>query len=157
MPSFLHIRTEKFPILDGEEDEIVNPETFGKSFAQFIETTLKKAGFDVPFVVCEDWGWWVEVKLPAKSIGITCYRDHDENTECDFVCSPSPQKDRVWNWLKFQFVDIGSELAAIRKALRDAFEADPEIEFLGESDEMPLFGNSEHDGGGQPTTQSDST
>ena len=118
---------------------------------------LKKAGYAIPFIVCEDWGWWVEVKLPAKSIGITCYRDHDENTECEFVCSPSPEKDKVWNWPKFRFVDIGSELAAIRKALRDAFEADPEIEFLGESDEMPLIGNSEHDGGGQPTTRSDST
>ena len=54
MPSFLHIRTEKFPILDGEEDEIVNPGTFGKSFAQFIGTMLKKAGYAIPFIVCED-------------------------------------------------------------------------------------------------------
>ena len=94
--------------------------------------------------MCEDWGWWVEVKLPKKSIGITCYRDHDENTECDFVCAPSPENDRVWSWSRFCFIDIGSDLAAIHETLRLAFEADPEIEFLGESDEMPLDGNSEY-------------
>ena len=157
MASFLHIRSEKFPVLDGEKDELVNPGTFGKSFAQFIESTLIKAGYHVPFIVCEDWGWWVEVKLSAKSIGITCYRDHDENTDCEFVCSPSPEKNKVWSWSKFRFVDIGSELAAIRQTLREAFEADPEIEFLGESDEMPLLGNSDEDGGGEPTARPGST
>ena len=143
MPSFLHIRTEKFPVLDQEEDEVVNPGTYGKAFAQFIESSLKDAGYDVPFIVCEDWGWWVEVKLPNKSIGITCYRDHDENTLCDFVCSPSPERNKVWSWKKFRFIDISSDLSAIRETLRSAFEADFEIEFLGESNEMPLYGNSE--------------
>jgi len=152
MSQFLHIRTEKFPVLEGEEEEIVNPGTFGWSFAQYIESTLKKAGFDVPFIVCEDWGWWVEVKLQCKRIGITCYRDHDENTECDFVCSPSLEKDRVWSWSKFRFINIGAELSAIRKALVETFESDSEIKFLGESDEMPLYGNSEQDTAGQSAT-----
>lgn len=143
MSQFLHIRTKKFPVLEGEEEEIVNPGTFGKAFAQYIEAALKQAGYEVPFIVCEDWGWWVEVKLPQKSIGITCYRDHDENTECDFVCSPSPEKDKVWSWSKFRFVDIGPELASLRKTLAEAFASDPEILYLGETDEMPLYGNSD--------------
>ena len=142
MSSFFHILTTKFPVLDGEENEIVNPSTFGKAFAQFIESSLKDAGYDVPFIVCEDWGWWVEVRLPNRNIGIACYRHHGENTECDFVCSPSPENDRVWSWRKFRIIDIASDLSAIRKALRSAFEADPEIEFFGELDEMPLLGKS---------------
>lgn len=138
MTEFLHIRTAKFPVLEGEEDEIVNPGTYGKSFAEFIQQSLDKAGFDVPFICCEDWGWWVEVALPQKRIGITCYRNHDDNRECDFVCSPSPEKNRVWIWSKFRFVDIGDDLEAVVTTLRDAFANDPEIEYLGETDEMPL-------------------
>ncbi|GHC68842.1 hypothetical protein [Roseibacillus persicicus] len=141
MSPFLHIRTEKFPVLPGEEEEIVNPGTFGKSFAQFIEGTLKRAEYDVPFIVCEDWGWWVEVKLPQCRLGITCYRDHDENTMCDFACSPSPPKERVWSWTRFRFVDIAAELVQIRRTLVEAFTADPEINFLGEVDEIPLYQN----------------
>ena len=118
MAKFLHIRSKKFPILKGEEEETINPGTFGKAFAMFIQTILKDAKYDVPFIVCEDWGWWVEIKLPSKSLGITCYREHEKDSECNFVCSPSPEKQKV---------------------LREAFEADPEINFLGESDEMPLF------------------
>lgn len=138
MPSFLHIRTKKFPILDGEEDEILNAGVFGKAFSQFIESSLKNAGFEIPFIACEDWGWWVEVKLPSTSIGITCYREHDSNTDCQFVCSASPEKDKVWSWAKLRRIDIGPDLTAIRNTLTRAFEEDPMIEFLGELDEMPF-------------------
>jgi len=139
MSKFLHIRTEKFLVLDGEMEEVANPGTFGKSFAQYIETALRKAGYEVPSVTCEDWGWWVDVSLPSVNIGITCYRDHDKNTECAFACSPSPEKDKVWSWTKFRFIDISEDLAVIQKTLREAFKEDPDIEFVGESEDLPLL------------------
>ena len=135
MRPFLNLRTAKFPVQAGEEQEIINPGTFGKSFAQYIETTLKSAGFEVPFIVCEDWGWWVEVKLADARIGILCYREHDENGDCGYSCSLSPEKDSAWSWSKFRFVDLTTQLDKIHRSLCAAFQSDPEIQYLGESDE----------------------
>ena len=135
MLCYLNIRTSKFPILEGEEDEITNPGTYGKAFAEYLKKNLGKRGYDVPFICCEDWGWWVEVKLPLKIIGLICGRAHDENTECNFFCSPSPDKNRVWSWSKFRMVDIGHDLSRLISDLKQIFTDDPEIEFLGETDE----------------------
>jgi hypothetical protein len=154
MPRFLNIRTEKFPILEGEAEEIINPGTYGKSFTQYVEATLKNAGFSIPFIVCEDWGWWVEVALPAKTIGITCYREHEENRRCNFSCAPSVAKGKVWSWRKFRRVDLSEQLAGIRVTLLAAFTGDPEIEVLEESEWIPWDSKSEQDGDGNLTSPS---
>lgn len=132
MPRFLHIRTSKFPILEGGEEEIINPGTYGKAFAEYIESVLVSHGFTVPFVVCEDWGWWVELALPEKSIGITCYREHESNTDCGFCCAPSVENAKAWSWKRFRFVNIGKDLEAVESVLTTAFSTDPEIRFFGE-------------------------
>ena len=63
MPTFLHIRSAKFPILPGEREEVLNPGTFGKAFAQYLQHELVRLGYRIPFVCSEDWGWWVEQRL----------------------------------------------------------------------------------------------
>ena len=138
MPHFLRIRTSKFPILPDEETELVNEGTYGKAFAQYLQAQLLNEGYSSPFICCEDWGWWVELKLPSKSIGLCCYRHHDENTECDFVCSPSPQSDRVWSWRRFKTIDIGTEIAKLVDVLSHVFTADSDIEFMGLTQEFPF-------------------
>ena len=40
--SFIHIKSSKFPILPGEEDELVNEGTYGKALALYIESELKR-------------------------------------------------------------------------------------------------------------------
>ena len=141
MPMFLHVRSAKWPILDGEDNEIVNPSTYGKAFAEYLRSSLSNLGYDVPFCCCEDWGWWVEVKLPNKRVGLCCYRDHDENTDCDFVCSTSLDKNRVWCWSRFRFVDLTRPLAKLSDDLRTIFRDDPEVEYIGEVPEFPLWAN----------------
>ena len=139
MPSFHHLRTNKFPILEGEENEIVNPGTYGKSFAQFIKKSLIDEGYDVPFIVCEDWGWWVEIKLQTKSLGVACYREEDEELESDFTCTLSIDKNRIWSWSKLRFIDIGNDLTKINSTLKNAFESDNQINYFSECEEMPLY------------------
>ncbi len=138
MQPFLQIRTDKFPIQQGEEQLLCNPGTYGKSFAEYLQTRLVDKGYNAPFVCCEDWGWWVEVRLPEKSIGILCYREHDQDGDCGFVCSPSPQTSRVWSWRRLKNIDIGSQLEKLVVDLQRIFEEDPQIDFLGQSDDFPF-------------------
>lgn len=137
MPHFLHIRSNRFPILDGEEDEVVNPGTFGKSFALYLQGELIRIGYCCPFIVCEDWGWWVSVKLSEVTVGLACYREHDLNEQCGFACSLSPESNRAWSWKRFWFVDISDQMKKLASDLRSIFEGDPEVEFLSLADEFP--------------------
>ena len=147
MPRFIHIRTSKFPILEGEESEVFNPGTYGKAFAIYLQENLQKAGYDVPFVCCEDWGWWVELRLPIKTIGLCCHREHDENTECNFVCSTSLESETVWSWKKFRFIKISMELDKLIEDLTEIFERDQQIEFVGVLDEFFYTFESENSSG----------
>lgn len=90
MPEFLHIRTDQFPVLPGEEDELVNPGTYGKAFAMYLQAQLTQAGYRCPLVCCEDWGWRVSVELKEKTIGLTCYREHDKLATAVSFAAPVP-------------------------------------------------------------------
>ena len=138
MPRFIQIRSSKFPILEGESKEIINPGTYGKAFALYLQSSLMARGYSSPFVCCEDWGWWVELSLPIKSMGLCCYRAHDENNECDFVCSISSEQDKVWSWKKLRFVDIGAEVDELVRVLTQVFDGDDQITLMGVFDDFPI-------------------
>ena len=137
MPKFLQIRSDKFPILPGEEEELHNPETYGKGFALYLQSSLAEQAYDTPFICCEDWGWWVDIKLPNKAIGLCCYRHGEEDGMCELVCSPSPEGDRVWSWRHFRFIDLSKELRRLEGDLETLFVSDPDVEFIGSFDEFP--------------------
>ena len=138
MANFLHIRSAKFPPLPGEEEELVNPGTYGKALAEYLQEKLRARAYDSPSICCEDWGWWVTVCLPDKTIGLSCYRAHDKDGECEFACSTSLEKARSWSWKRFRFVDLSDQLGRLDADLKAILEEDPEIEFLGEVEEFPL-------------------
>ncbi|MEN1682082.1 MAG: hypothetical protein AAGJ46_21085 [Planctomycetota bacterium] len=138
MRRFFLVRSAKFPVLDDESEELVNEGTYGKALALYLQSALRDRGYDTPFVCCEDWGWWVELKLPQKAIGVCCYRLSPEAGISDFVCSPSPESPRMWSWRRFRFVDLSDQIAALRQDLTSILESDPDVEFVGEYDEFPL-------------------
>ena len=134
----MHIRSARFPVQEGEEQEIVNPRTYGRAFAEYLKESLRALGYDCPWVCCEDWGWWVEVRLSSVSLGLCCYREHDENTPCEFVCTPSLEKTRVWSWKRVGHIDVAEPLQRLMRDLEQVFKDDPDIEFLGVTDTFPL-------------------
>jgi hypothetical protein len=56
MGQFILIRSSAFPILPGEEGELVNEGTWGKALAVYLQSRLQERGYDAPFICCEDWG-----------------------------------------------------------------------------------------------------
>lgn len=138
MKAFLHLYSSKFPVLPGESEEVINPGTYGKAFAKYLQQALQGRGYTVPSFCCEDWGWWVSVELAAGGIGLCCYREHDDDGECGYVCGPSVQRLRRWRWKRLGYEDHTDELVRLINDLKAILEEDPEIRFLGETDTMPF-------------------
>ena len=70
MDKLIHIRSAKFPILPGEREELVNEGMYGKALAQYLQGKLRERGYAAPFICCEDWGWWVELKAAPVAFGV---------------------------------------------------------------------------------------
>lgn len=125
-----HIRTAQFPILPGEEREIVNPRTFGKALAQYLANQLKQRGFRIPACVAEDFGWWIEVAAPVGSSSITVRRAQDEPIGvADFAIAVS-SATRKWSWRRFRYVDLMEINSQLSEDIGTILRADDAIEIV---------------------------
>jgi hypothetical protein len=136
---FLHIRSPKLRILPGEDDELVNEGMYGKACAQYLQSNLASRGYSMPSIVCEDWGWWVEVKGLDFAGGIGVYGlqigDSDDLDLCVTVLTP---KGKKWNWTKLQAIDTSAEVDRLHDAIRSIFEDDVDVTIVCESPDFPL-------------------
>lgn len=105
MGKFIHIKSHKFPILPGEDDEIVNNGMYGKALSEYLKAELTKQGYQVPFVCAEDWGWWVELSVDQMRAGICVYAVPETSEPVEYVCTDGFKGDRKWSWSKFRFID----------------------------------------------------
>ena len=99
---FIHIKSTKFPVLPGEDGELVNEGTYGKALAQYLEMRLKERSYPVSFICCEDWGWWIEIKGLPFVTGVCIYATGnlpDTNELCVAVDSAPGKR---WSWSRFQ-------------------------------------------------------
>lgn len=135
---FIHIKSSKFPILPGEDDEIVNEGMYGKALAEYLQAKLGENGHDVPFVCAEDWGWWVEIAGESFKLGVCIYSAFPLNRPDEFVCTDSGLKPRQWSWSKFRFIDTTEATGKLESNLIEIFEADDAVEVIGVTDEFPF-------------------
>ncbi len=139
MGKFIFMRSTKFPILPGEEEEIVNEGMYGKALALYLQGKLRERGYDVPFVCSEDWGWWVDIKSAPFPLGVCVYADPREQPPVRFVCTDGGPGTRKWSWRKFRFIQTAPWVNPVRDDLLQILETDPEIEVLDVSEEFPDF------------------
>ncbi len=136
--TFIHIKSAKFPTLPGEDEELVNEGTYGKALAHYLQAELAKRSYDVPFVCCEDWGWWVEIKGQPFVLGICVYCSF-ELAETEELCvTVSMEPGRRWSWRRFGFIDTSARVGQLNTDLREIFEVDSEVEILGFPETYPL-------------------
>lgn len=136
---FLHIRSPKLRILPGEDDELVNEGMYGKACAQYLQSNLANRGYSIPFVVCEDWGWWVEVKGLDFTCGIGVYGlQIDDSDDLDLCVTVLTPKGRKWNWTKLRSIDTSAEVDRLHDAIRSIFEDDVDVTIVCESSDFPL-------------------
>ena len=135
----IEIHTRKFPILEGENEELINEGMYGKALCQYIERELPKKGLQVPMYICEEWGWWIEVKHNDFVLGLQIYSDSepDEDPEKYAVMS-SISKNKKWSWRKFRNEDLTQQVTNIMDQLDAVFTEDPEIDFVKRHDDFPF-------------------
>jgi hypothetical protein len=136
--SFKHIKSSKFPILPGEEDELVNAGTYGKALALYIESELKKKSYAVPFICCEDWGWWVEIACQPFSLGVCVYSSAYLINENELCVAVGQTPGRTWSWKKFKMVDKADRGNSLFNDLCKIFNADKDIQVIGYPTDFPL-------------------
>ena len=143
----IEIDTNKFPILDGEEEELVNDGTYGKSLCLYLERTLPQVDINVPFYCCEDWGWWVEIDHENFNMGLCIYSDphysdpslwfKGKNPE-KYVIISSIENDKRWSWSKFKKIDVTIKVQKVMDALYRVFKEDREIVKVTQLDDYPF-------------------
>ena len=138
MGKFIHIRSSKFPILPGEKEELVNDGMYGKALGEYLQAQLTDRDYDAPFVCCEDWGWWLELKTAPFAFGVCIYAGPEEDGPVDFVCTDGATGLRKWSWKRFRFVDTSPWVRKLHEDLLAIFQADEDVEIVGISDEFPL-------------------
>jgi len=138
MGKFIHIRSDKFPVLPGEEDEIINDGMYGKALAEYLQKELIKQGYKIPFVCAEDWGWWVELDFDSIRTGVCIYALPETSDPIEYVCTDGFKAGRKWSWSKLRFVDTKPLADKICNDIVNIFRADMEIQILTISDESPF-------------------
>ena len=135
---FIHIRSSQFPVLPGEDEELVNEGTYGKALSRYLKGQLESRGYEVPFICCEDWGWWVEISGNLFSTGVRVYATEalPESQELCVVASPDPGKK--WSWRRLRFVETTAVAAKLQVDLMEIFSSDSGIEVIGLAETYPL-------------------
>ena len=138
MEKFIHIRSPKFPVLPGEKEELVNEGMYGKALAQYLQSKLKERGYAAPFICCEDWGWWVELKNAPFVFGVCIYCGPEREGPLDFYCTDGATGPRKWSWRRFRFVDTTPYVNKLHNDLVSIFQADPEVQVLSTTLDSPF-------------------
>lgn len=133
------IETDKFPVLQGEDDEIANERMYGKALCNYLQSNLPSAGIEAPFFCNEDWGWWLEVKRTGFQMALCIYSDPEALGDPKrYALLPSIQRAKQWSWAKFKSIDVSKDVLAIMDVVEAVFRRDHEIELVERRDEFPF-------------------
>jgi hypothetical protein len=135
---FVQIKASKFPVLPGEREELVNEGMFGKALALYLQAKLADLVYDAPFICCEDWGWWVELKGAPFAFGVCIYSRAGEGSPVDFACAAGLPGSRKWSWKRLGFVETSTWVEKLSRDLVAVFQADTDLEVVGTFEEFPL-------------------
>lgn len=124
---FIHLRSPKFPLLPGEEEELINEGMFGQALALYLCENLPPSGWKVSEPVAEDWGWWLGASNGGKALDL-CLRGEGDGSGIPELA--------VWvGTPKAKNPDAVTQLHADLLAL---LSADPGVEILSVSEAYPL-------------------
>ena len=132
----LEIHTTKFPILPGENDEIVNEGMYGKALCTYLGEKLNALGLVCRPAVAEDWGWWQEVENNGFKMGLCIYSQANHGPDPDFYTKTCSENNGLrWSWSKFRKVDISSEVISIMDKVESVVRSDSEISYVNRQEE----------------------
>jgi hypothetical protein len=137
--SCLLIETTKFPILPGEDQELVNERMYGKALCLYLQAQLPGAGISVPAYCNEDWGWWLEVERGPFRMGLCIYSDPEatENPK-RYALMPSVHQAKKWSWAKFRSIDVSEDVLGLIAVVEGVLKGDQDIRAVTRHDDFPF-------------------
>jgi hypothetical protein len=153
MDKFIHIRSAKFAILPGEKEELVNEGMYGKALATYLQGKLRERDYDAPFICCEDWGWWVELKSAPFTFGVCIYCGPEREGPLDLFCTDGATARKKWSWRRFRFVDTTPYVQKLHDDLVSILQADRDVQVLSTALDSP-FADQDREPNDGPGTQS---
>ena len=112
MLTHVEFRSDRFGALEGEE-ELINPNLWGKQLADFLKAGLDAEGFETTEPIAEDWGWVLQIKNEPLAFWIGC--GHYQEYSDGYLCFIEPHKPFVWKLLRK--IDTQSRIAALQRAM----------------------------------------
>lgn len=97
---------------DEEEDYL---EQGGKFVAELLEVELPAKGFQIDFVIKEDWGWCVSLKNPGFDLWVGC--GYSGEGDYGLHCFVRPEEPRLWHFYKR--AAVAERIAALKQAVED--------------------------------------
>ena len=143
MVKFIRVQSTKFAIVPGEAEELVNDGTYGKALAEYLVVKLRERGYDAPFAVCEDWGWWVELAGFPFTFGVCVYGAELDGGELDLYVTDGAVSARQWSWRKFRFVSTVDAVHRLHTDLVTIFENDMDVQVLSTDLDSPFIDDTE--------------
>jgi len=159
---FIEIDAPHLCVLENESDELNNDGIYGKALAEYLQTQLDGFGYAVPWVVCEDWGWYVPAEIDRFRMGICVYgfpRADDEAAIRIYEKHGGPPEEptlepagvplslcvqvgtepcKYWDWRRFRRVDRSELVVNLNRDLLAIFQKDPMITVVRCCDEFPI-------------------
>lgn len=122
MKTFVEFRSDKFPALPGEEEQI-NPGIWGKRLADFLREGLRAEGIETTEAISEDWGWIVPVVNPAFNLWIGC---GNQGNGDEFTCFIEPGTPFIRKFF-FKKIHTADRINALQAAMDRVLEKEPAI------------------------------
>lgn len=145
----LEFKSSAFPKYPNEDGELVNSNCWGKRLAEFVRDSLPRHGIQTNDILCEDWGWLVNVENTDFPLWIGCgvqdeSSDSEEESEdqesssqntlgggrgvtqfCVFVTA---EPGLIQRW--FKRVDTKPAIQKVVDGLHRLFDSSPDIQEL---------------------------
>jgi|GEM_PF-571020 len=96
MNNTAEFKSTAFPKQPDEDEELVNPHCWGRGLAEWIRVQLPKHGIETKDILCEDWGWVVNLKNEGFPLWIGCGvrtgldEEKSENDDGEARTRPAP-------------------------------------------------------------------
>lgn len=135
----IEIHTDKFPILDGEKEELVNEGMYGKALCLYLQQKLPQIGVQVPSFCSEDWGWWIDAEINNFKMGLCLYSDYDAQSHPEkYSILSSVRSAKKWSWSKLRKIDLSSNVNHIMDGVEKVFREDTDIRVVKRLDDGPF-------------------
>jgi hypothetical protein len=122
MKTQVEFRSSKFPLYEGEEEEI-NLGLWGKRLTEYLAQELARRGIATDDFIVEDWGCYLPVRNEKLKLALCC--GHGSGDDDEFLVFIDPSTPKVWKL--FRTIDATDEFTQVLDALRGILESDPDI------------------------------